>query len=105
LESPPLDAGGANANHRAVDSSTVAMMQDTWPNLAEPPAFAGENPAKVGSPHSYTTRLSSRHLGNLNIAFFDGHVSTFVVSTLMDGSGKNIPTSPVIWSPWNPDAP
>jgi prepilin-type N-terminal cleavage/methylation domain-containing protein/prepilin-type processing-associated H-X9-DG protein len=104
LEQAALDPGGVNANHRPVNSSTVAMMLDTRASTAEPRVFAGQSDTKVGSPHSYTTRLSDRHLGNLNILFFDGSVRSYAAASLIDSNGKNLPTSPVIWNPWDPDA-
>jgi prepilin-type N-terminal cleavage/methylation domain-containing protein/prepilin-type processing-associated H-X9-DG protein len=101
LESPHQ---GNNANNRPVNSSTVAMILDTRASTAEPRVFPSENDAKVGSPHCYTKRLSNRHLGRLNIVFFDGGVRSYDAVSLQDGVGQNIPTSPVIWNPWDPDA-
>jgi len=102
LESPHQ---GGNVNNRPVNSTTVAMILDTRASTAEPRVFPSENDAKVGSPHCYTKRLSNRHLGRLNIVFFDGSVRSYDAVPLQDGVGQNIPTSPVIWNPWDPDAP
>jgi prepilin-type N-terminal cleavage/methylation domain-containing protein/prepilin-type processing-associated H-X9-DG protein len=96
-----------NSNHRPVNTTTVAMFLDTYALLSEPKAFGtqGSN-GKFASPHSYTTRISARHLGGFcNICFFDGHVEAVQVSQLLDSDGKNISTSPVIWDPLDPDAP
>ena len=100
--------GPNNSNHRLVDTTTVAMFVDTIAQLSEPRAFpnqsSGSSP-KYASPHSYTTRISARHVGFSNIVFFDGHVETVSLAQLFDSStGKNIKTSPVIWDPLNPDA-
>jgi prepilin-type N-terminal cleavage/methylation domain-containing protein/prepilin-type processing-associated H-X9-DG protein len=96
-------SGPNNSNHRLVDTTTVALMLDTFALPSEPKAFPTEG-TKYGSPHSYTTRISARHNGFCNIVFFDGHVETVPLPQLMDSSGKNIKTSPVIWDPLNPDA-
>ncbi len=97
-------SGPNNSNHRLVDTTTVAMFLDTIALPSEPKVFAGQG-AKYGSPHSYTTRISARHGDFCNIVFFDGHVETVLLAQLMDSSGKNVKTSPVIWDPLNPDAP
>lgn len=96
-------SGPNNSNHRLVDSTTVALILDTYALPSDPKAFAGQG-AKFGSPHSYTTRISARHGGFCNIVFFDGHVETVSLGQLMDSAGKNIRTSPVIWDPLDPDA-
>jgi prepilin-type N-terminal cleavage/methylation domain-containing protein/prepilin-type processing-associated H-X9-DG protein len=96
-------SGPNNSNHRLVDNTTVALMLDTIALPSEPKAFATQG-TKYGSPHSYTTRISARHNGFCNIVFFDGHVETVPLAQLLDSSGKNIKTSPVIWDPLNPDA-
>ncbi len=97
-------SGPNNSNHRLVDTTTVAMFLDTIALPSEPKAFGGQG-AKYGSPHSYTTRSSARHGDFCNIVFFDGHVEAVLLAQLMDSSGKNVTTSPVIWDPLNPDAP
>jgi hypothetical protein len=104
LENAPFDPRGANTNRRLVNSTTAWIMIDTGASTAEPRVFSSESDAKVDSPHCYTTRLSNHHLGNFNIMFFDGRWASYPVSTLMDSPGKNIATSPVILSPWDPDA-
>ncbi len=96
--------GPNNINHRLVDTTTVALMLDTIALPSDPKAFPTQG-TKYGSPHSYTTRISARHAGACNIVFFDGHVEAVQLAQLMDGSGKNIKTSPVIWDPLDPDAP
>ena len=96
--------GPNNSNHRLVDTTTVALMLDTIALPSEPKAFSSQG-AKYGSPHSYTTRVSARHIGRCNIVFFDGHAETVSLAQLMDDMGKNIMTSPVIWDPLNPDKP
>jgi prepilin-type N-terminal cleavage/methylation domain-containing protein/prepilin-type processing-associated H-X9-DG protein len=101
LESPHQ---GGNVNNRPVNSTTVAMILDTRASIAEPRVFPSESDTKVGSPHSYTKRLSNRHSRRLNIVFFDGSVRSYDAASLQDGIGQNINTSPVIWDPWDPDA-
>ena len=101
LESPHQ---GGNVNNRPVNSTTVAMLIDTRASTTEPRVFPAESDTKVGSPHSYTKRLSNRHSGRFNVVFFDGSVRTYDPALLMDSIGQNVSTSPVIWSPWNPDA-
>ena len=100
-------SGPNNSNHRSVSTSTVAMFLDTLALLSEPVAWPGENASgkAFASPKSYTTRISTRHGGACDIVFFDGHVESVQVAQLLDSSGKNITTSPVIWDPLNPDAP
>jgi prepilin-type N-terminal cleavage/methylation domain-containing protein/prepilin-type processing-associated H-X9-DG protein len=101
-------SGPNNSNHRLVDTTTVAMFLDTIAQLSEQRAFAGQSSGstpKYASSHSYTTRISARHADTCNIVFFDGHVETIQLAQLFDSSGKNIPTSPVIWDPLDPDAP
>jgi prepilin-type processing-associated H-X9-DG protein len=100
-------SGPHNSNHRPVNTTTVAMFLDTIALLSEPLAWPGQGaPGKVfASPKSYTTRISARHGGACNIVFFDGHVETVQLAGLLDSDGKNIPTSPVIWDPLDPDAP
>ena len=98
-------SGPNNSNRRLVDTTTVAMFLDTIALPSDPKAFASQG-TKYGSPKSYTTRISARHGGFCNICFFDGHVETVQLAQLFDSStGKNIPTSPVIWDPLDPDAP
>ena len=96
--------GPNNSNHRLVDTTTVAMFLDTIALPSEPKAFSGQG-GKYGSPKSYTTRISARHGAFCPIVFFDGHVEAVLLAQLTDNSGKNVPTSPVIWDPLNPDAP
>jgi prepilin-type N-terminal cleavage/methylation domain-containing protein/prepilin-type processing-associated H-X9-DG protein len=100
-------SGPNNINHRPVNTTTVAMFLDTIALYSEPPAWSGQTAAAkiVGSPKSYTTRISARHGDVCNIVFFDGHVETVKLEGLFDSSGKNITTSPVIWDPLDPDAP
>ena len=118
LDNPPLDNYtncpsfncGTNANGRVVSAATIPMLSDERCSLAEPNALPGmTSNTKLGSPHSYASRISNRHNGKVNIAFFDGHVEAFVVGpsfmTVSAGKGVNIPTSPVIWEPHNPDDP
>jgi len=102
LEAP---GQGNNVNQRTVNSTTVALLFDTRASMLEPRVYATQDDAKVGSPRSYTTRLSNRHLGRVNILFFDGGVRSLAATELMDSTGRNIPTSPVIWKPWDPDDP
>ena len=103
LEKPPLDTGGHNANNRPVNSTSVPMILDVYASIAEPLPFPGENTSKAGSVHAWTKRMSNRHLGRVNIVFFDASVRSFAVTELMDGGGLNLGTSPVIWNPFDPD--
>jgi prepilin-type N-terminal cleavage/methylation domain-containing protein/prepilin-type processing-associated H-X9-DG protein len=103
LDRPPLDVASGNSNNRTVDSTTVAMIFDIFASTAEPLPWPGIKTGKAGSPHGYTNRLSNRHLGRVNIVFFDGSAQSFDVAELMDSNGNNLKTSPVIWDPWDPD--
>lgn len=99
---------GVNVNNRMIGASSVPMLLDGRASTKEPKAVAGMN-NDFGTPQAYTRRLSNRHgaayttAGTANIVFFDGSVRSFKASDLMDSSGRNITTSPVIWDPANPD--
>jgi len=104
-----VDHGAANVNNRRIGASTVPMLMDTRCSSQETKAVSGMN-SEYGKPKCYTAQLSNRHgaaytnSGKANIVFFDGSVRSFKASELMNSSGKNINTSPVIWDPWDPDA-
>jgi len=96
LENPQQ---GSNVHNRPINATTVAMILDTRASTTEPRVFPSESDVKVGSPHSYTKRLSNRHSGRFNVVFFDGSVRSYDPTLLMDSVGQNINTSPVIWNP------
>ena len=98
------DHGGPNMNRRLIGPSTVPMMLGARASRREPKLMPGMN-NDVGTALAYTRRASARTGGRVPIVFFDGSVRTFAPSEIMNSNGRNIPTSPVIWNPWNPDEP
>lgn len=102
------DGLGANSGNRPVAPSTVPMILDARASAKEPKAVSGMN-NDVGTARAYTRRINNRHgaahtvNGLAHIVFFDGSVRSFKASELLNASGYNIVTSPVIWNPWNPD--
>lgn len=96
------NSDGANANHRTVSPSTVPLMLDARASAKEPKAVPGMN-SDVGTALAYTRRFNNRHNGKGHILFFDGSVRAYRPQEIMDNSGQNIKTSPVIWNPTNPD--
>lgn len=95
-------SSGPNANNRTVSPSTVPLMLDARASAKEPKAVPGMN-SDVGTALAYTRRFNNRHNGKGHILFFDGSVRAYRPSEIMDNSGQNIKTSPVIWNPTNPD--
>jgi prepilin-type N-terminal cleavage/methylation domain-containing protein/prepilin-type processing-associated H-X9-DG protein len=99
-----LTGEGTNQNRRTVGPSTVPMLFTARASLAEPRAVPGMN-NDAGTAYAYTRRASARHNGRVAIVFLDGSVRTFEPLEIMDSNGRNIASSPVIWNPWDPDAP
>ncbi len=110
LISQLTDQGVNNANNRQIAPSVIPMIVDTRASTKEPKAVTGMN-NEYGTAKSYTRRLSNRHSaanttkGTINIVFFDGSVRSFRASEIMDSSGRNIATSPIVWEPTAPDNP
>jgi len=104
------DHGAININNRTISMAVIPMIIDTRASTKEPKAVSGMN-NDFGTSRSYTRRLSNRHgsgstaTGLANIVFFDGSVRSYNVAEIMDTSGRNIVTSPIIWEPWAPDNP
>lgn len=102
------DSGGANVNSRLIGASTVPFLLDARASTKEPKALAGMN-NDVGTAQAYTRRLSNRHgvayapKGLANVAFLDGSVRSYKMAEIMNGSARNITTSPIIWNPRAPD--
>jgi len=78
-----------------VNPSAFVMFSDVRNRSDELP-FSGTtaNQDDLATPHCYTTRFSSRHNGNGDITFSDGHVSFYKYAYVVNSSGKD---------PGNPD--
>lgn len=97
-----------NAGNRLVAPSTVPMILDARASSKEPKAVSGMN-NNIATARAYTRRINTRHgaahtqNGVAHIVFFDGSVRAFKAAEIMDSSGYNVATSPIVWNPWNPD--
>jgi len=81
MNSQALDGLPANAVLRSgmiAHPSAFVMFTEVRVLASETPYYGtAANSTDLGTPHCYTTRISSRHSAGANITFSDGHVAYF----------------------------
>jgi prepilin-type N-terminal cleavage/methylation domain-containing protein/prepilin-type processing-associated H-X9-DG protein len=82
-----------------LDNSKVVFFLD---NLleGEPKVWPSQLSATLGQPAAWPNRFAARHGGKGNIAFADGHVTTYLGTKVVDKTtgGPNPTTSDFIWN-------
>jgi prepilin-type N-terminal cleavage/methylation domain-containing protein/prepilin-type processing-associated H-X9-DG protein len=83
-----------------VHPSAFVLYSDVRDRSAETPYYGtAANQILLATPHSYTTRFSSRHDGGGNITFGDGHAAFFKYNYVVsDGTGI-VPRGPTAGQP------
>ncbi len=78
-----------------VHPSSFVLFSDGRDRSAETPYFGtAANQILLGTPHSYTTRFSSRHNQGGNITFSDGHAAFYKYTYVVSDGTAVAPTGP-----------
>jgi prepilin-type N-terminal cleavage/methylation domain-containing protein/prepilin-type processing-associated H-X9-DG protein len=78
-----------------VHPSAFVLYSDVRDRSAETPYYGtAANQILLATPHSYTTRFSSRHDGGGNITFGDGHAAFFKYNYIVSDGTAIVPRGP-----------
>ena len=79
------------------DQSSTVLFLDNG-GLMEARLFPTQKPY-LAQPSGWANRLSGRHSGGANLAFFDGHAQWYAGAKVVDpGTGNGYPNSEVLWN-------